>query len=102
MEKLKSLNYPLLFVFMYLIKLLIFPALAYDIGIIAVLASIYIINSIKDVVKEIFMEYYKVKQSVISENEFRTQVNHDIATIQSEMSTIKLTTGGIGNLGKRR
>jgi len=48
------------------------------------------------------MEYYKVKQSVISENEFRTQVNHDIAGMKTEMSTIKLTTSGIGGLGKRR
>ena len=77
---------------------MIFPVIIYDIGVLAVLMCAYLMN----IVKSIFMEYYKVKQSVISENAFRDQVNQDMASMKSDVASIKLSSTGIPGLGGRR
>lgn len=89
-ELMKRLNYPITFLAIYLLKLLIVKASIAD----AMVLLVFMLGFIMIEVKNIFTKYYKTKEDIISENQFRSKVMDDIVSINNELNTIKLVSGG--------
>jgi hypothetical protein len=83
MKQIKELNYPLLLIVLYVLKVGVFGATIPDAIIVAILAAL--IYGVK---------FLKVKEDVISENKFRTDVIKDITALQSKVASINLQANG--------
>ena len=80
MEKLGKINVPLLLIVAYLLKILIaYKTQSYTDAAILLVLTINYLGS----------RYFKVKESVITENRFREQVNADMSDVKQMMSAIK-------------
>ena len=82
----KKVNYPLVLIIAYIVKLCIIAPTFPDAIVLAVLGAVYGIRG-----------YYITKDNLITENLFRDQVNRDIQLIQSHVSGINLKMGGGGD-----
>ena len=100
-----NLKMPILLIFFafYLIKLTVYSFGKLDAIILGIIAVVYILDKICEKVYDIYKMYFKLKEDVISENQFRTKVTVDIEKIVNEISAIKMSTlNPLQHITKRR
>jgi hypothetical protein len=82
MRFVKEINYPLLLIVIYVIKVGVVGATIPDALIVAILAAL------------IFgLKHLNIKEKHTSENEFRDQVSRDLAEVKTKLSSINLQQG---------
>ena len=86
---LSKINLPLIAFLAFLIRILYFGANFADAPILFILGSVYCI-----------LEFFKTKQIITTENNFRQNVIKEMEKMKSDLSSIKLSSNG-GNLFKR-
>lgn len=99
----KNLNYPFVLFSLYLVKSVVLPG-EHDTAVLGVIMGLFLGEKLLNKVKLVFDRFFDVKESVISENEFRVQVNDHMGKLQQEVAAIKMgqSPNPLGHLGKRR
>ena len=80
-------------IIMYILKVILMPNPALDIGIFLILAGYLLGQKLLGLLKEGKDQYFEAKNKVISENEFRLNVNKDIGKIMTDITTINMKIG---------
>ena len=89
--ELKKVNLSLIAFLAYSCRILYFGAKFEDAPVLLIMAAIYG-----------FMKYLDTKSKLITENEFRSQVNEDISNIKSTVSGLSLNLNGNAFAGNKR
>lgn len=99
----KSLNYPFVLFFLYLVKSAILPEIGLDAAILGIIGAIFILENIIKYSKISIDNYLETKRLLINENQFRSQVNTDMASLVAEVNSLRLIVNNpLNQLGKRR
>lgn len=88
----KKLHCPFVYLVLYIIKTILLPAGAIDLGVLGILALICLAQLVVNLVKLGVNRYFETKDKVISENLFRAKVSEDISKLNGELSALKMVT----------
>jgi len=90
MKNIKKINPILAALLAFSARILYFGASYQDAPILAIIAALYF-----------GLKFIKIKEDIISENKFRTQVNNELSSLKTTITSINFKSGG-NQLGGRR
>jgi len=87
---------------LYLLKSILYSFGMVDFGVLAVIAFFALFEKFLGKAKESVDTYFDIKKSVLSENEFRLQVNKDMSELMTQVQGIKMVVNNpFDKIGKR-